>query len=293
MSTPLAWPLRRDYLAPSLTLRGREFVWGARTFIMGIINATPDSFSGDGLGADPAAAARQAAAFEEAGADILDVGGQSSRPGAPVLDAAEEARRVIPCIEAARAASSLPISVDTFHATVADAALRAGADAVNDVWGLRFDDQLPAAVARHGAAVIAMHNQRGREFHDVAADIAGGFRETLAICERSGIPPARVILDPGFGFGWTPGQNLEMLRRLPELWQFRLPLLLGTSRKSTIGLVLDTPVDDRLEGTAASVAIAVAAGADLVRVHDVAAMARVTRVTDAIVRASWSAPEAR
>lgn len=290
MSTPLAWPLRRDYLAPSLTLRGREFVWGARTFIMGIINATPDSFSGDGLGADPAAAAGQAAAFEEAGADILDVGGQSSRPGAPILDAAEEARRVIPCIEAARAASSLPISVDTFHAAVADAALRAGADAVNDIWGLCFDDQIPAVVARHGAALIAMHNQRGREFHDVAADIAAGFRETLAICERSGIPPARVILDPGFGFGWSPDQNVEMLRRLPELWQFRLPLLVGTSRKSTIGLVLDAPVDDRLEGTAASVAIAVAAGADLVRVHDVAAMARVVRVADAIVRANWSPP---
>jgi len=293
MSTPLAWPLRRDYLAPSLTLRGREFAWGARTFLMGIINATPDSFSGDGLGADPVAAARLAAAFEQAGADILDIGGQSSRPGAPVLDAAEEARRVIPCIEAVRAVSSLPISVDTFHAAVADEALRAGADAVNDIWGLRFDDGLPAVAARHGAVLIAMHNQRGRDFHDVAADIAAGLRETLAICARSGIPPGRVILDPGFGFGWAPEQNLEMLRRLPELWHFRLPLLLGTSRKSTIGLVLDAPVDARFEGTAASVAIAVAAGADLVRVHDVAAMARVTRVTDAIVRAGWSAPEAR
>lgn len=290
MSTPLAWPLRRDYLAPSLTLRGREFAWGARTFLMGIINVTPDSFSGDGLGADPVAAAGQAAAFEEAGADILDIGGQSSRPGAPVLDAAEEARRVIPCVEAIRAVSSLPISVDTFHATVADAALRAGADAVNDIWGLRFDDQLPAVVARHGAALIAMHNQRGREFHDVAADIAAGFRETLAICARNGIPHARVILDPGFGFGWSPDQNVEMLRRLPELWQFRLPLLVGTSRKSTIGLVLDAPVDDRLEGTAASLAVAIAAGADLIRVHDVAAMARVVRVADAIVRANWSPP---
>jgi len=288
MSTPLAWPLRRDYLAPSLTLRGREFAWGARTFLMGIINATPDSFSGDGLGADPVAAARLAAAFEQAGADILDIGGQSSRPGAPVLDAAEEARRVIPCIEAVRAVSSLPISVDTFHAAVADEALRAGADAVNDIWGLRFDDGLPAVAARHGAALIAMHNQRGRDFHDVAADIAAGFRETLAICARSGIPPGRVILDPGFGFGWAPEQNLEMLRRLPELWHFRLPLLLGTSRKSTIGLVLDAPVDARFEGTAASVAIAIAAGADIVRVHDLSAMASVARVADAIVRATWT-----
>jgi dihydropteroate synthase len=287
MSTSVAWPPDRDYLAPSLTIHGREFVWGSRTFLMGVINVTPDSFSGDGLGSDPAAAARQAVAFEAAGADILDIGGQSSRPGAPVLEPAEEARRVIPCIEAVRAASPLPISVDTFHAAVANQAFQSGADMVNDIWGLRFDPGMADAVARHGVPLVAMHNQRGREFSDVVSDVADGFHATLALCHRHGIAPDQVILDPGFGFGWTPEQNLEILRRLPELWEFRLPLLVGTSRKSTIGLVLDAPVEDRVEGTAATVALAIAAGADIVRVHDVAAMARVAKVADAVIRANW------
>lgn len=287
MPTSIAWPIRRDYLAPSLTIRGRGFAWGARTYLMGVINVTPDSFSGDGLGADPAAAARQAAAFEAAGAHILDIGGQSSRPGAPDLDPGEEARRVIPCIEAARAASTLPISVDTFHAAVADLAIPAGAGIVNDIWGMRFDPEMPAVVARHGVPLVAMHNQRGRDFHDVVTDIADGFQATLALCHRHGIAPDQVILDPGFGFGWTPEQNLEILRRLPELWEFRLPLLVGTSRKSTIGFVLDAPVEARLEGTAATVALAIAAGADIVRVHDVAEVAKVVKVTDAIVRGNW------
>lgn len=288
MPNVVTWPLRREYLAPSLTIRGREFAWGARTYLMGVINVTPDSFSGDGIGADPAAAVRQARAFEAAGADILDIGGQSSRPGAPILDAAEEARRVIPCIEAVRDASNLPISVDTFHAAVADEALRAGAGIVNDIWGLRFDPEMPAVIARHEVPLVAMHNQRGREFHDVGDDIADGFQATLALCHRHGIAPDQVILDPGFGFGWTPEQNLEMLRRLAEFWEFRLPLLIGTSRKSTIGLVLDAPVEQRFEGTAATVALSIAAGADIVRVHDVAEMAKVAKVTDAVVRANWT-----
>lgn len=287
MPTTVSWPIRRDYLAPSLTIRGREFEWGARTYLMGVINVTPDSFSGDGLGADPAAAARQAAAFEAAGAHILDVGGQSSRPGAPVLDPAEEARRVVPCIEAVRAASTLPISIDTFHAAVAGWALQSGADMVNDIWGMRSDSEMPAIVARHGVPLVAMHNQRGRDFNDVVTDIADGFHATLALCHRHGIAPGQVILDPGFGFGWTPEQNLELIRRLPELWEFRLPLLVGTSRKSTIGFVLDAPVEERLEGTAATVTLAIAAGADIVRVHDVAVMAKLAKVTDAIVRGNW------
>lgn len=293
MPTTVSWPIRRDYLAPSLTIREREFAWGSRTYLMGVINVTPDSFSGDGLGADPAAAAHQAAAFEAAGADILDIGGQSSRPGAPVLPPQEEARRVIPCIEAARAASTLPISVDTFHAAVADLAIRAGAGIVNDIWGMRFDPEMPAVVASHGVPLVAMHNQRGREFNDVVSDIADGFHATFALCHRHDIAPDQVILDPGFGFGWTPEQNLEMLRRLPELWEFRLPLLVGTSRKSTIGFVLDAPVEERLEGTAATVALAIAAGADIVRVHDVAEMAKVAKVTDAIVRANWTSEAPR
>mgnify|MGYP001321343338 CR=1 FL=1 len=286
----MAAPLAREYGAPSLTLRGRTFLWGARTYVMGIINVTPDSFSGDGLGTDPDAAAARARAMEAAGADILDVGGESSRPGAPELDPAEELRRVIPCLEAVRTATSLPVSIDTYHARVADAALRAGADAVNDIWGLRFDSAMAGVVARHGAALIAMHNQRGREFRDVVANISAGFDATLGLCDEAGIPRSHVVLDPGFGFGWTPEQNLEMVRRLPELLRFGQPLLVGTSRKSTLGLVLDAPVEQRFEGTAATVALAIAGGADLVRVHEVAEMTRVARVSDAVVRANWRAP---
>jgi len=254
---------------------------------MGIINVTPDSFSGDGLGSDISAAVAQAKAMEAAGADWLDIGGESSRPGAPELDPREEARRVVPSIEAIGAETSLPLSVDTYHASVARAALKAGADAVNDIWGLRFDPEMAAVVADSGAALVAMHNQRGRVFSDVAGDIRAGFEATLALCKAHGIGAERVILDPGFGFGWTPEQNLEMLRRLPELWDFELPLLVGTSRKSTLGVVLDAPVDERFEGTAATTTLAIAGGADIVRVHDVASMAKVAKVTDAVVRANW------
>ena len=270
--------------APSLELRGREFRWGSRTFIMGILNATPDSFSGDGLAGDLDAAVALARRMEADGADWLDIGGESSRPNAQELEPAEEARRVVPVIEAVRAATQLPISVDTCHAAVARAGIRAGADAINDIWGLRGDADMARAAREAGAVVIAMHNQRGRGFRDVVGDIRAGFLATLAICAREGIPRERIILDPGFGFGWTPGQNLEMLRRLAELRIPGLPLLVGTSRKSTIGHVLGgAPVDQRLEGTAATVALSIANGADIVRVHDVAEMVSVARMSDAIV----------
>ncbi|HET7737000.1 MAG TPA: dihydropteroate synthase [Tepidiformaceae bacterium] len=283
------WPIRRAYHSTALELRGRRFEWGARTFIMAVINATPDSFSGDGIGTAPATAAELAVRFEREGADIIDIGGESSRPGADPLDPAEELRRVVPVIEAVRAATALPISVDTYHASVALAALAAGADAVNDIWGLRHDPAMAAVVAEAGAALIAMHNQRGRDHHDVAADILAGWHETLRLADAVGIPRDRIVLDPGFGFGWKPEQNLEMLRRLPELAAaVDLPILAGTSRKSTIGFVLDLPVDQRFEGTAATVALSIAGGSDIVRVHNVREMARVARMTDAVVRANWS-----
>ncbi len=275
------------YREPALEVRGRRFAWGERTFLMGIINVTPDSFSGDGTGGDPAAAAGLAARFESAGADILDVGGESSRPGATPLDPSEEATRVVPAIRAIRAATALPVSVDTCHAEVATAAIGAGVDIVNDIWGLRFDDAMANTVAKAGVPLVAMHNQRRRDPGDVIERIREGFETTLRLADAAGISRSRIILDPGFGFGWQPEQNLEMVRRLPELWDFGLPLLVGPSRKSTIGQVLDAPVDERLEGTAAAVALAVAGGADIVRVHDVCEMARVARVADAIVRANW------
>lgn len=255
--------------------------------MMGIINVTPDSFSGDGIGEDAGLAVELARRFEAEGADILDLGGESSRPGAEPLAAEDECRRVLPAVEAVRAATDLPISIDTYHAPVADAALRAGADIVNDIHGLRADPAMAETVARHGAGLVAMHNQRGREFHDVVGDIRAGFGESLRLAEAAGIDAGQIVLDPGFGFGWAPEQNLEMLRRLPELWDLEMALLVGTSRKSTIGMVLDAGVEERLEGTAASVAASIAAGADIVRVHDVREMVRVARVTDAIVRGKW------
>lgn len=252
---------------------------------MGIINLTPDSFGGDGLGCDVTAAVERARAFEAAGADILDVGGESSRPGAEPLSPEEEAHRVVNAVRAIREAVSLPVSIDTYHASVAAKAIEAGATIVNDIHGLRFSPEMAPLVARSGVALVAMHNQRGRPHRDVVGDIAAGFDETLRLADEAGIGRERIVIDPGFGFGWKETQNLEMLRRLPELWRFELPLLLGTSRKSTIGAVLGTPVDDRLEGTAATVAVAIAGGADIIRVHDVAQMVRVAKVTDAIVRA--------
>jgi dihydropteroate synthase len=193
----------------------------------------------------------------------------------------------MPALKAIRGATRLPVFVDTYHPAVAAAALEAGADGVNDIHGLRGDPAMAELVAAHGCPVVAMHNQRGRPASDVIAGVSAGFAATLAIAEREGIDPAVMVLDPGFGFGWQPHQNLEMVRRLPELWHFRLPLLLGVSRKSTIGLVLGLPVQQRLEGTAALVALAIAGGADIVRVHDVEAMARVARVADATVRGTW------
>ena len=275
---------RREYIAPSMTLRGREFRWGSRTYVMGIINASPDSFSGDGVGMDADRAAALGKQMEADGADWLDIGGESSRPGAEELDPAEEMRRVLPCIEAVRAVTGLPISIDTYHPRVAREALLAGADAVNDIWGLRRDPEMARVVAEAGAGLVAMHNQRGREFQDIVGDIRRGFEATLAICRASGIDGDRIVLDPGFGFGWTVQQNLEMLRRLPELSSLGYPLLVGPSRKSTVGHVLgDAPATERMGGTAAAVAFSIAAGADVVRVHDVAEMAKAARMSDAIV----------
>lgn len=268
-------------------VRGRELRWGARTYLMAIINVTPDSFSGDGVAGDIPAAVSLARTFEAVGADILDVGGESTRPDATPLTAEEEIRRVIPATRAIRAATDLPISIDTTHAAVAEAALDAGADMLNDVSGLRSDPPIARVAAGRNVPVVAMHNQRGRQFHGVVADVRAGLEASLAIAHRAGIPEAHLILDPGFGFGWEPEHNLEMIRRLPELWDMGYPLLVGTSRKSTLGFVTGRPVEERLAATAASVALSIAGGADIVRVHDVQAMTDVTRVADAILRENW------
>jgi dihydropteroate synthase len=253
---------------------------------MGVINVSPDSFSGDGLGRDVDVAVAQGRRFEEEGADILDVGGESTRPGFQPISLAEEIERVLPVIRRLVRETSLPVSIDTYKVEVAGRAIKeAGAHMINDIWGFRHDGERMALLAAEtDLPAVVMHNQRGRPFRDVIGDLLAGFRESLRIARQAGVPEERLIIDPGFGFGWEEEQNLEMLRRLAELRVLGRPILIGTSRKSTIGKVLDLPAEERLEGTAATVAIAIANGADIVRVHDVKAMVRVARMTDAIVR---------
>jgi len=267
-----------------MTIRGRRFEWGSRTYVMGIVNLSPDSFSGDGVGGLREAVARAERLAVE-GADIIDVGGMSTRPGFEELTVEEERERVVPAIEAIVRAVELPVSVDSYRAAVVAAALAAGAHIVNDIDGFRGDAAMAPLVARWGVPAVVMHNQRGREFLDTVGDIRAGFEASLSIARQAGVREEQIILDPGFGFGWAVEHNLEMLRRLFELRAFGRPLLVGTSRKSTIGAVLDSPPEGRLWGTAATVAVSIANGADIVRVHDVAEMRQVARMTDAIVRA--------
>ena len=276
----------------SITIGGREFVWGRRTYIMGIVNVTPDSFSGDGLAYDVAAAVNQALGMVRAGADIIDVGGESTRPGFQPIPAEEEIRRAVPVIERLVRQVEVPISIDTAKAEVARAALAAGAHMVNDIHGFRTEPDVARVAAEFGVPAVAMHNQRGRDFHDVIGDVTAGLRESLRIARAQGLAEERVIVDPGFNFGWTEEQALELLRRLGELRALSRPILIGTSRKSTIGVVLGLPVEERLEGTAATVALSIANGADIVRVHDVKEMVRVARMADAVVR-GWRREEAK
>ena len=289
----------------SIHLRNRAFAWGSQTYVMGIINATPDSFSGDGLasGEDGAwieAAVAQGRRFVAEGAHILDVGGESTRPGSQPVDADEELRRVLPVIRSLVDAVDVPISIDTTKAAVAEAALAAGASIVNDVWGFRLEPRIAEVTARAGALAVLMHNRSKREhvsidpalggryvgtdYDDLIADIAAELQVSIDLARRAGVPAERIILDPGIGFGKTVAQNLELLNRLGELRSLGFPILAGPSRKSFIGYTLDLPPDQRVEGTAATIAIAIARGADIVRVHDVLTMARVAKMTDAIVR---------
>ena len=271
----------------SIQIGDTTFKWGVRTYVMGIVNVTPDSFSGDGI-LDPARAAEQAIRMVEEGADLIDLGAESTRPDHIPIDSDEEWRRLEHSLMAVRRQVDVPISVDTARATVAERAFDTGADALNDINGLRADPDLAPLIARLGKPAVLMHNQRGREFGgDVIEDIAAGFRSSIDIATSAGVPEQQLILDPGFGFGWGPVQNLEMLRRLGELRALGRPLLLGTSRKSTIGHVLDRPAQDRVWGTAATIALAIEQGVDIIRVHDIEEMRDVARMTDAIVR-GWS-----
>jgi dihydropteroate synthase len=272
---------------PALRIGEREFRWGSRTYVMGIVNVTPDSFSKDGL-MDVTAAVAQARQMEQEGADLIDVGGESTRPetwSGSGLAIETEMARVLPAVEGIVAAVRIPVSIDTYKAAVADRALNAGASLVNDVWALRRDPAMGQTVAKHDVPVVLMHNKPDGIYDDPVLDIAGWFGDAIRRAYEASIPDAHIILDPGLGFGKTREENLEIIRRLPELRGLGYPMLIGPARKSFIGKTLDLPVEERLEGTAAAVALSIAGGADIVRVHDVKAMVRVARMTDAIVRA--------
>ena len=303
-------------LSNSLTIRNQTFHWGERTYVMGILNITPDSFSGDGLIAATSdemqaggnalmeAAVEQARSFVSSGVDILDVGGESTRPGAQPVSPEQELERVLPVVRALKSEFDIPVSVDTYRAPVAEATLRAGADMINDVWGLRADPNLAGVVASYGAPVILMHNRSswahaeikerlggryvGIPYKDLLEDIKRELMESVDLAHAAGIADEAIILDPGIGFGKTVAQNLELINCLDEFRSLGYPLLLGPSRKSFIGYTLDLPPDQRLEGTLAALSVGIVRGADIVRVHDVQAAMRVVRMTDAIVRRGGS-----
>ena len=258
--------------------------WGKRTYIMGILNVTPDSFSGDGVRNDVGLALEQALRFQNDGADIIDVGGESTRPGSIPVDLDEERRRVIPVVRSLVSKLSIPISVDTYKPRLAEEAIGAGAAMINDIWGLKHDISMASIVSHSNVPVILMHNQDGVEYSDLIPDVIDSLSKSIEYAIDSGIREENIILDPGIGFGKTPSHNLQLIRRLGEIKAMGFPVLIGTSRKSTLGLVLDLPVGDRLEGTAATVAISIANGVDIVRVHDVREMKRVSLMSDAIVR---------
>lgn len=264
-----------------------EFRWGQKTYVMGILNVTPDSFSGDGLSGSVAASLDQAKHFEQLGVDIIDVGGESTRPGSDPVDADEELRRVIPVIEALTKEISVPVSIDTYRARVAKEAVKVGAHMINDVWGLKKDPEMAAVAAACNVPVIITQNQRGFSYKDLIPDLIADLSTSVDMALDAGIRRENIILDPGVGFGKTAVQNLEIISRLAELKVLELPILLGTSRKSFIGYVLDLPAQQRVEGTAATVAIGIAGGADIVRVHDIAQMMRVVRMSDAVARPGY------
>jgi dihydropteroate synthase len=272
------------------------FYWGKRTYVMGVINVSPDSFSGDGL-ADVGEAVARAERLASEGADIIDVGGESTRPGSTPLSPDEELRRVIPVVEKLAQKISVPLSVDTYKLEVARQALNAGANMINDIWGLKQEPRLTELAAQKGVPIVLMSNQRGSSCHDIVSAVISDLKRAIEQAVDAGVSWENIIIDPGIGFGKTQEQNLEVLQRLEELKALNRPILLGSSRKSFIGWVLDLtpeqrsnkvafvpPGDQRLEGTAATIAIGIAKGADIVRVHDVKEMSRVCKMSDALLR---------
>lgn len=258
---------------------------GTKTYIMGILNVTPDSFSDGGKFNELENAIEHAKEMVQQGADILDIGGESTRPGHTVISVEEELSRVVPVIERLVKEVEAPISVDTYKSEVAEGALKAGAHMINDIWGLQKDENMAKVIAKYDVPVTIMHNQDGTEYKtDIMEEIFRFLKKSISIALEAGIKPENIILDPGIGFGKTPGQNMEVMNRLDELNYLGYPVLLGTSRKSMIGKILDLEPQFRVEGTVATSVIGAIKGVDIVRVHDVVENYRALKVTDAIVR---------
>jgi dihydropteroate synthase len=281
-----------DQRFPATRIGPTTFHWGERTYVMGILNVTPDSFSGDGLLAadgDPVeAAVRLARQMVADGADVLDVGGESTRPGHEPVDGATERARVVPIVAAVRAAvPGTPISIDTTKPDVAEAALAAGADMLNDVWAVAPADDIAALAAAHGVPLVVMHNRAEARYTSLVAEVIADLMGAVERAVGAGVPLEAIIVDPGFGFGKTPDHNVALLHDLEALRVLDRPILLGTSRKSTLGRILDLPVDERVEATLATTALGIAAGVDMIRVHDVRANVRAARLSDAIIRGTW------
>jgi dihydropteroate synthase len=278
-----------------LRLPSRTLVLGERTLVMGVLNVTPDSFSDGGAFFDSQTAVSHALAMQKAGADILDVGGESTRPGAAEVSAKAEIARVLPVLNALRGRLRIPVSIDTRKAAVAEAAIAAGAEIINDVSALRFDPALAAVARRRNVPIILMHMhgepgtmQKGPFARHVVRDVLAGFRRAVARARHAGIARTQIVLDPGIGFGKSYSQNFELLAQLPRLAVLGYPLMVGTSRKAFLGAALGTdkrsaPPSQRIWGTAATVAASILGGAHIIRIHDVAEMAQVARVTDAII----------
>lgn len=270
--------------APAASKTATPFAWGERTYVMAIVNATPDSFSGDGVDDDLSAAVQLAVAAEAGGADLIDIGAESTRPGHIPVAAAQELARLLPIMQSIKARTSLPISIDTSKAAVADAALQAGAAMINDVRGFIVDPELAAVVAAWDVPAIVMHDVEPDPHDDLMHSVIKELDRRVDRAVQAGVKVERIIIDPGFGFGKDWRQNLEMLKRLAEFRVLDRPILVGLSRKSTIGRVLGLPESDRVEGTVATTCLAIANGADIVRVHDVLPNVRAARMTDAVVR---------
>ena len=262
----------------------QPLVWGLRTYVMGIINVSPDSFSGDGFDSDIQGVIDQGLRFQTEGADILDLGAQSTRPGYQEITDDEELRRLMPALEGLIDTVDIPISVDTHKPVIAKAAIETGASIINDIWGLKYNPDIALISAEYETPIVMMHNQSTTDYSDLIPNMLESLNNSINLALQSGVAKRNIIIDPGIGFGKTPDQNLEIIKRLKEFLTLGYPILIGTSRKSTIGYILDAPPDQRIEGTASTIALSIAEGVDIIRVHDVKEMVKVSRMTDAIVR---------